>query len=316
MYPWGDERRFNSYNRFLKQRFGGRIQKLTLDAGFTCPNRDGTIGHGGCTFCCNDAFNPAYCVPDKSIRQQLDEGIRFHHRPGTEPAGYFAYFQAFSNTYAPISRLKSLYEEALSHPSVCGLIIATRPDCLDAPLLDYLHELQERTYLTLEIGMESCRDATLQRINRGHDVACAVRAIEMAAEHHIPVGTHLIFGLPGERPEQWLEDLLLINRLPLHSIKFHQLQIIRGTAMEEEYRQHPDEFFALPVDTYVSFIADYVERLSPDIVIERFAAEVPPRFLAKTGWGGIRYDQVVSSIERELVSRGSWQGCQQKEQII
>jgi len=312
MYPWGDERRFNSYNRFLKRRFGGRIQKLTLDAGFSCPNRDGTVGTGGCTYCCNDAFNPAYCDPSKSIRQQIDEGILFHHRPGVEPAGYFAYFQAFSNTYAPLSRLRELYEEAAVHPSVRGLIIATRPDCLEEPLLEYLQELQERLYVTLEIGMESCRDETLRRINRGHDVACSVRAIEQAAAHHIPVGTHLIFGLPGERPEHWLEDLALINRLPLHSIKFHQLQILRNTAMEAEFRQHPDDFFALPFDTYVSFITDYVERLSPDIVIERFAAEVPPRFLSTTGWGGIRYDQVVGAIERELASRESWQGRQQK----
>ena len=314
MYSWGDKRRFNSYNRFLKQRFGGRIQKLTLDAGFTCPNRDGTVGRGGCTYCCNDAFNPAYCVPDKSVRQQLDEGIRFHHRPGTEPAGYFAYFQAFSNTYAPLPRLKSLYKEALSHPGVCGLVIATRPDCINTPLLDYLQELQKRIFVTLEIGMESCRDATLRRINRGHDVACAVRAIEQTSEHHIPVGTHLIFGLPGERPEHWMADLALINCLPLHSIKFHQLQIIKGTAMEEEYHQHPDDFFPLPFDTYVPFIADYVERLSPDIVIERFAAEVPPRFLAAPGWGGIRYDRVVHAIEAELEHRESWQGhkCNQQ----
>ena len=312
MYPWGDERRFNSYNRFLKRRFGGRIQKLTLDAGFSCPNRDGTVSIGGCTYCRNDAFNPTYCNPSKSIRQQIDEGIRFHHRPSVEPAGYFAYFQAFSNTYAPLSRLRELYEEAAAHPRVRGLIIATRPDCLEEPLLEYLQELQERLYVTLEIGMESCCDETLRRINRGHDVACAVRAIEQAAAHHIPVCTHLIFGLPGERPEHWLEDLALINRLPLQSIKFHQLQIIRDTVMEAEYRQHPDDFFALPFDTYVSFIADYVKRLSPDIVIERFAAEVPPRFLCTTGWGGIRYDQVVCAIERELASRESWQGRFQK----
>jgi radical SAM protein (TIGR01212 family) len=308
MFPWGDDRRFNSYNRFLKQRFGGRVQKLTLDAGFTCPNRDGTVGIGGCTYCCNDAFNPAYCDPGKSIRQQIDEGIRFHHRPGVKPAGYFAYFQAFSNTYAPLTRLRDMYEEATAHPSVLGLIIATRPDCIDNPLLDYLQELQEHIFVTLEIGMESCRNETLRRINRGHDVACAVRAIEQAASHHIPVGTHLIFGLPGERPEHWLEDLSLINHLPLHSIKLHQLQIIRDTVMEAEYRLHPNDFFALPFDTYVSFIADYVERLSPDIIIERFAAEVPPRFLSTTGWGGIRYDQVIQAIEKELNVRNSWQG--------
>lgn len=308
MYLWGDQRRFNSYNRFLKERFGGRMQKLALNAGFTCPNRDGRCGTGGCTYCLNDAFNPAYCVPSKNITQQLDEGIPFHQRPNNKPVGYLAYFQSFSNTYAPLSKLRALYEEALRHPAISGLIIATRPDCIENEVLDYLQELQLRTYIKMEIGLESCSDQTLQRINRGHDVDCAIQAIKRVAQHDIPVGTHLIFGLPGETPEQWISDLSIINQLPIHSIKFHQLQIIKGTAMAREYQACPEVFYPLPFQRYVEFMADYVEQLNPNIIIERFAGEVPTQYLAAPGWGGLRYDAVVKAIELELERRHSHQG--------
>lgn len=308
-YPWGDTRRFHSYNHFLQQQFGGRLQKVAIDAGFTCPNRDGTCGTGGCTFCLNNAFNPSYCAPDKSVTQQLDDGIAFHQRRrNTKTQPILAYFQAYSNTYAPLERLKALYEEALSHSAVSGLIIATRPDCISEPLLDYLEELQTRTYVALEVGLESCHDETLKRINRGHDLDCAVHAFEQIAHHHLNVGTHLIFGLPGETPQQWLNELSIINGLGIHDIKFHQLQIIRGTAMAADYEAHPNEYPTLSFEAYVDFIATYLEGLAPEIIVERFASEVPPRFLARPGWGGIRYDAVVKTIEQELEARDSWQG--------
>lgn len=308
LFPWGDARRFHSYNIFLKQQFGGRMQKLTLDAGFTCPNRDGKCGTGGCSFCLNDAFNPSYCHPAKSITEQLTEGMAFHQHRSRNLRGYLAYFQAFSNTYAPIEKLHALYEEALSVPGIQGLIIATRPDCIDEPLLDYLQELSERTYVALEIGIESCHDETLQRINRGHDFACAVQAIEQTHAHQIPVGTHLIFGLPGEQPEQWLEDIALVNNLPIHSLKFHQLQIIKGTRMEAEYKENPNDFPPMPFDFYTDFLVQYLERLRADIVIERFASEVPARYLTFSNWKHLRYDVLLQTLEEKLEAADTWQG--------
>lgn len=312
IFPWGDARRFNAYNRFIRARFGRRMQKLTLDAGFTCPNRDGRCGTGGCTYCLNDAFNPAYCTPQKSITQQIDDGIAFHlhRRPARSSGstGYLAYFQAYSNTYAPLDRLQELYEEALAHPAIEGLIIATRPDCIDEPLLDYLETLQQRSYISLEIGIESLHDKTLQRIHRGHTMECTEQAIEQIHRHHLPIGTHLIFGLPGETPEQWLLDVSYINRLPVQSIKFHQLQIIKGTQMEQDYLLHPEDFHLFSADEYTTFIADYLERLRPDITVERFASEVPPKYLATSGWKNMKYDQILQQIEEKLNMRDSWQG--------
>ncbi len=307
-YPWGDERRFHSANRFLRIRFGGRMQRIALDAGFTCPNRDGTCGTGGCTYCLNSAFNPTYCTPKKSITQQLDDGIRFHRQRRGIPHGYLAYFQAFSNTYAPLETLTEYYEEALRHPAVEGLIIATRPDCLEEEILSYLESLSSRTYVALEIGLESCRDETLLRIRRGHNFACARDAIARCHKHHIPVGAHLIFGLPGENPDIWLQDVALINDLPLQSIKFHQLQIFKNTPMEREYREHPEDFPALTPEQYVHFLADYLERLRPDIVIDRLAGEVPPQYLAASHWHRLRYEDIVKQVEAELEKRNSWQG--------
>lgn len=308
LYPWGDERRYNSYKHFLKQHFGGRMQKLTLDAGFTCPNRDGKVGFGGCTYCMNHAFNPSYCEPQKSIIQQLEEGIEFHHNRYRRAKGYFAYFQAYTNTYAPLDQLKILYEEALTLPDIKGIIIATRPDCLEDSVLDYLEALQTRTYVSLEIGLESCRNATLKRIHRGHDLECAVKSFARVAAHHIPVGTHLIFGLPGESPTEWIEDLSLLNTLPIHEIKFHQLQIIKGTQMEQDYNHNTKDFYPMTLENYLDFMVDYIPKLNPNFVIERFAGEVPPRFLAVSNWCSERYDAVLQKIEHALAQNDTWQG--------
>lgn len=307
-FPWGDTRRYNSGSRHMRGRFGGRMQKLAIDAGFTCPNRDGTCGTGGCTYCLNTAFNPSYCTPQKSISQQLDDGILFHQRRRVSPHGYLAYFQAFSNTYAPFEVLKARYEEALRHPKVQGLIIATRPDCLSEAVLDHLEELQQHTYVALEVGIESCRDATLRRIRRGHDFACTVEAIERCAAHHLPIGAHLIFGLPGETPEHWFSDVALINAMPLQQIKFHQLQIFKNTLIEKEFQEHPEEFHRFAPEQYVRFIADYLERLRPDIIVDRLAGEVPPKYLAVTNWHHLKYEDIVKQVENELEKRGSWQG--------
>lgn len=307
-YPWGDSRRFHSHSRFMQMQFGGRMQRVAIDAGFTCPNRDGSLGTGGCTYCLNAAFNPSYCTPKKSITQQIDDGILFHRNRRREPRGYLAYFQAFSNTYAPISDLKEKFDEALRHHKIQGLVIATRPDCLNEEILDYLESLQQRTYIAIEIGIESCRDATLRRIRRGHDFNCVRQAFAGCHAHHLPAGAHLIFGLPGETPADWLADADILNSLPIQHIKFHQLQIFKGTPMESEYHEHTADFHIFAIDEYVCFIADFLELLNPAIIIDRLAGEVPPRYLAVSHWHNIRYDEIVKCVEAELERRNSWQG--------
>ncbi len=308
IFPWGDNRRFNSYKRFLAQRFGTRIQKLTIDAGFSCPNRDGTVGTGGCTYCLNAAFNPSYCSPLKNVSQQLDEGIEFHHNRYRRAGAYLAYFQAFSNTHAPLSDLKQIYAPAINRPDIKGIVIGTRPDCVDNEKLDYFAELSQKMFVSIEYGMESCNDLTLQRINRGHTFSQAVKAIDETSKRGIHTGAHFIFGLPGETVEDWMNAIHIINMLPINSIKFHQLQIIKGTLMEDEYKSKQSDFHHFTMDSYISFITDFTEKLNPEFVIERFAGEVPPRFLSVNNWGTQRYDVVLNKIEQLLETRDSWQG--------
>ena len=198
MYIWGDDRPYNSYSSYFRRRFGERVQKVAINAGFSCPNRDGKVGFGGCTFCNNEAFTPSYCQPTKSITQQIEEGIEFHRRRYRTASRYLAYFQSFSNTYAPLDTLRSRYDEALSHPDIVGIVVGTRPDCISAEILDYFAELNSDHYVTIEYGVESCYDESLKRINRGHDFACARRAIEMTAERGLAVGAHFVLGLPNE----------------------------------------------------------------------------------------------------------------------
>jgi radical SAM protein (TIGR01212 family) len=307
-YSWGHSRRFNAYADYFRSIFGARVQKVSIDAGFTCPNRDGTAGSGGCTFCLNDAFNPSYCSPEKSVTTQIEEGIIFHRRRYREAEFYLAYFQAFSNTYAPLPVLKELFEEALSYPGVIGLIIGTRPDCIDNEKLEYLKELSERCYLSVEYGIESCYDKTLRRINRGHTFADAVKALEKTAALGINTGAHFILGLPGESEAEILEQADIISRLPLKTVKFHQLQIIKGTRMEEEFHKDPDDFYLFTWEEYLEFFVNFLERLNPSIVVERFMGEAPPRFFDTLRWGSKRNDQIVNLIEKRLDELDTWQG--------
>lgn len=307
MRPFGD-RRFNSYASYFYNLFGSRIQKISVDAGFTCPNRDGTLGTGGCTFCCNKAFNPSYCSPEKSIRQQIEEGIQFYQHRNKRETKYLAYFQAFSNTYRPLEELKQLYAQALEVPEIKGIVIGTRPDCVDEPLLHYLNEIQQTHYVMLEYGVESVYDETLKRVNRGHDFATSQRAIRMTAEHGIPCGAHLIFGLPGETKTMLLEAADIISSLPLTTVKFHQLQVFKDTPMALEFQQHPEQFHLFDLEEYIDFVIDFIERLNPDFVIERFAGEVPPRYLVTAPWMKLRYDQVLRLIEKRMEERDTFQG--------
>ena len=307
MFIFPEGKRYNTAAGRYRKIYGERLQKLVLDAGFSCPNRDGTLGTGGCTYCDNAAFHPGYSTPGKTLFQQIDEGIWFHHRRYPKVRHYLAYFQAYSNTYGPLERLKGLYEEALSHPSVVGLVIGTRPDCIDETKLDYLSHLAEKKVVVLEYGIESCYDATLLRINRGHDFECARRAVEMTAERGIDVGAHFILGLPGETREMLLDQCTTISSLPLTSVKFHQLQIVKGTRMEAEYASHPDEFLRLGLDDYIDFMVDILERLRPDVYIERIAGEVPPRFVRETPWGLIRNDGILKLLDKRLEERDTYQ---------
>ena len=308
VFPWGHERRFNAYPDYFRRLYGSRVQKLSIDAGFTCPNRDGSKGLGGCTYCNNDAFNPSYCKPEKSVTQQIEEGISFHKNRYRRADKYLAYFQAYSNTYAPLGTLKKLYEEALSYPGVIGLVIGTRPDCIDDEKLQYFKVLSGRYYVALEYGIESCYEKTLERINRGHTFEEAEKIVRATAALGINTGAHFILGLPGESREEMLAETAIISRLPLSTVKFHQLQIIKGMAMEKEYREKPEDFQLFTWDEYLGFFIEFLERLNPSIVVERFTGEAPPRFLASPGFEKRRTDQIVNLIEKRMEELDTWQG--------
>lgn len=289
------------------------MQKISIHAGFTCPNRDGTKGVGGCTYCNNQTFNPEYCQPSLSVRQQLEDGIRFFSRK--YPAmRYLAYFQAYTNTYGELDRLKAMYEEALTVEGVVGLVIGTRPDCVPDDLLDYLQELNRRTFLMVEYGIESANDDTLRRINRGHDFATAADAIRHTHERGILTGGHLILGLPGEDRDELLRQASVIATLPLDMLKLHQLQLIRGTRMAREYEEHPEWFHLYEVDEYIETVVDYVERIPSSVVFERFVSQSPRSLLIAPDWGLKNY-QFVERLKRRMAERGTWQGrlCESAE---
>lgn len=331
--PFPEGKRYNSFVGYFKKKYGERLQKIVLDAGFTCPNRDGKVGHGGCTYCDNAAFHPTYSTAGKSLHRQLDEGIEFHKVRYRSTEHYLAYFQSFSNTYAHLQRLKELYVEALGHPDVVGIVIGTRPDCVDEEKLDFLADLAggrilegwkrslagepDRTspIVIVEYGIESCYDATLKRVNRGHDFETACKAVRMSADRGLDVGAHFILGLPGETVPMMLASCEMINSLPLRSVKFHQLQIVKGTRMEKEYARVPEDFVRFSLDEYLDFFVDMLERLRPDLFIERFVGEVPPRFVNETPWGLIRNVELIRMLEKRLEERDTYQGrllCRKK----
>ena len=291
---------------FLSQYFEGKVQKISIHAGFTCPNRDGSKGTGGCTYCNNQTFNPEYCNPHLGIRRQLEDGISFFARK--YPAmRYLAYFQAYTNTYGELEQLKAMYEEALAVEGVVGLVIGTRPDCMPDTLLDYLEQLSRRTFVMVEYGIESASDKTLLHINRGHDFATAEDAIQRTHERGILVGGHLILGLPGEDHAELMRQASTIATLPLDMIKLHQLQLIRGTRMAREYAEHPEDFHLYTVDEYIDLAIDYIERLPETMVVERFISQSPRSLLIAPDWGMKNY-QFVDRLRHCMQERGAWQG--------
>ncbi len=278
---------YNSFSNWIREVFPFRVQKISIDAGFSCPNRDGRLSYGGCTFCDNRTFNPSYCNRELSIKQQIEEGKKFFS--GKYPdMKYLAYFQAFSNTYASVDVLRRRYEEALNCEGVAGLVVGTRPDCISDDILDYLEELNRQTFLSVEYGIESTDNSTLCRINRGHNFECSAKAIEMTAERGINVGGHVIVGLPGEDKDAIIKQAEKISATRLNVLKIHQLQIVRGTRLAEEYCKNP--FHVFTVDEYIEIIGEYIKHLRKDIIIERFVSQSPKGMLIAPDWGLKNYE--------------------------
>lgn len=303
---------YNDFPTFLKKYFSYKVQKISLNAGFTCPNRDGTKGWGGCTYCNNQTFNPDYCRTEKSIAVQLEEGKRFFAYKYPEMK-YLAYFQAYTNTYAELEGLKRKYEEALEVEGVVGLIIGTRPDCMPEDLLRYLEELNRHTFLMVEYGMESTFDETLQRINRGHTYKDTVEAVRRTADCGILTGGHIILGLPVETHDTMVMQAEVLSELPISTLKIHQLQLIRGTRMAKEYMDNPSDFHLfMKVDEYIDLVIDYVEHLRPDLVIERFISQSPKELLIAPDWGLKNYE-FVTRLQKRMKERGAYQGKRYKD---
>lgn len=297
---------YNEFPHFLRKYFDVKVQKISLNAGFTCPNRDGTKGWGGCTYCNNQTFNPDYCRTEKSITEQLEEGKRFfaHKYPEMK---YLAYFQAYTNTYGAMQELIAKYEEALAVPDVVGLVIGTRPDCMPDELLDYLAELNKRTFLIVEYGIESTDNDTLKRINRGHTFEQAADTIRRTAGLGIVTGGHVILGLPGETHRSLVQQAEKISQLPLTTLKLHQLQLIKGTRMAKEYEEHPEDFHLFEIEEYIDVVVDYLQHLRPDIVLERFVSQSPKELLIAPHWGLKNYE-FNHQVQKRMKELGAYQG--------
>lgn len=295
---------YNDYGAWMRRQFPFRVQKISIDAGFSCPNRDGHISHGGCTFCDNRTFNPSYCQPSKSITEQITEGKEFfrHKYPDMK---YLAYFQAFSNTYATLDTLQRRYEEALSAEDVVGIVIGTRPDCVSDEILNYLESLNRQTFMIVEYGIESVSDDTLRRVNRGHNFECSRRAIIETHNRGILTGAHIILGLPGESAEDNVRQANIISALPIDILKLHQLQIIRGTQLAAEYERQPFNLYT--ADEYIDLCRRYIERLRPDMVLERFVSQSPKELLVAPKWGLKNYE-FANRFVNYMKRMDSWQG--------
>ena len=300
-------RRYHVYNDWVRRTHGGRVQKISIDAGFTCPNRDGTLGQGGCSFCNNEGFSPSYLREQPRMADQIATGVEFMRRRYPRTLKFLAYFQSYSNTYGDLPRLKAAYAEALAHPDVGGLVIGTRPDCLPDEVLDYLAELAKDHLIELEIGIESCSDAVLNECLRGHDFACAQDAIRRAASRGLFVTGHLLIGLPLESRESLLEGARQLALLPLDALKFHQLQIVRHTRLAIQYQRDPASIPLPDPDTYLDQVIDMLELLPPTVKIQRLGSEVPPPLLLSPDWG-MRLHAFPAKLEARLEARQTWQG--------
>lgn len=297
---------YRDFIEFLSVRFPYKVQKISLNAGFTCPNRDGSKGRGGCTYCNNQSFSPGYGKPRKSITEQMGDGVQFFSRKYPEMK-YLAYFQSYTNTYDSIDVLTDKYEEALAYPGTVGLIVGTRPDCMPPELLDYFQALSKKTFVMIEYGVESTLNHTLERVNRQHTYEESVQMIRETAGRGIPVGAHMILGLPGETREEVVNHANVLSQLPLTTLKLHQLQIIRGTAMAREFRETPEAFDLFELEEYIDLCIDFAERLHPDIFIERFTSQSPKKLLIAPTWDQKNH-VVTEMITKRFLERETWQG--------
>lgn len=305
-YNWGHERRYNDFSTYFRNLFSERVQKVSVDAGFTCPNRDGTKGVGGCTYCNNLTFKPTYCNLENTVSNQVEQGIAFFAKK-YKSMQFLAYFQAYTNTYASLDDLKKLYEEALQHPKIVGLVISTRPDAVKAELLDYLAELSQKVYIMVEFGLESHLDRTLKSINRGHSFADSVWALEETAKRGINNCAHMILGLPGESRHELLEQAKIVSQLPVKNLKLHQLQIHKKTILEKQYYTNPELFNLYTAEEYIELVVDYLEVLNPEIIVERFISQAPTEMLIAPKWG-LKNFEFVAKVEKRLKERDTWQG--------
>ena len=306
-FPWGHNRRYNDYPTFLKTRFGGRVQKLSINAGFTCPNRDGSKDYRGCSYCNNDTFRPAYCEPQKTVSQQIEEGINFYSKKYPDMR-FLAYFQSYSNTYGSIELLKQIYTEALAHDKIDGLVIGTRPDCVNDDILNLIEEKSKDYFVTIEYGIESTSDATLERINRQHTYQETIEAIEKTTGRNIHIGAHLILGLPGESKADQLAHAKRISELPIDILKLHQLQIVKHTTFAKEFKNNPTDFHLYDMDEYINLSIEFLELLHPKIIVERVVNQSPADMLIAPKWGGLKNFEIVAKIEKQLKERNTWQG--------
>ncbi len=299
-------RRYNDYPTYIKSKFDERIQKISINAGFTCPNRDGEKGYGGCTYCNNQTFNPAYTHTELTIGQQVQKGIDFFSTK-YKTQKYLAYFQAYTNTYDRVENLIPKYEEALKNPNVIGVVIGTRPDCMPDDLLQWFADLQKTHYVSIEYGVESTKNETLEYINRGHTFEESVEAIHRTAATGIPTGAHMILGLPNEDRDTLLNHARRLSELPITTLKLHQLQLVRGTQMFVQYKRNPEYFHLYEADEYIDLVVDFVELLNPDIIIERFISQSPDNLLIAPRWG-LKNFEFVAKVEKRLEERDTWQG--------
>ncbi|EEX52415.1 radical SAM protein, TIGR01212 family [Prevotella sp. oral taxon 472 str. F0295] len=295
---------YNDFGNWMRSQFPFKVQKLSVNAGFTCPTRDGHTGFGGCTYCNNRSFNPSYCEPQQAVSQQLEAGKKFFARKYPNMK-YLAYFQAYTSTYDTIDRLKAMYEEALMVEDVVGLVIGTRPDCMPDALLHYLEELNKHTFLIVEYGVESANNQTLERIKRGHTFECSRETIERTHQCGIRTGAHVIIGLPGEDAEESIRQASIISSLPINILKIHQMQIIRGTLLAKEYTEQP--FHLYTVDEYLNVICEYVKRLRKDLVLERFVSQSPEGLLIAPKWGLKNYE-FTNLLVRKMIDENIKQG--------
>ena len=301
------QERYNDFSSFIRRKFNQRVQKVSIDAGFTCPNKDGSKGTGGCTYCNNNTFNPDYCKPIKPIKQQINEGIDFFSKK-YKTQKYLAYFQAFTNTYSPLADLRKMYEEALAHEDVIGLVIATRPDCIKDEVLDYLEELAKAgNFIKLEFGLESTKNETLEEINRCQTHEEAIDAFKRADGRGLHLGGHLILGLPGESKEDMLEHARKVSELPINTLKIHHLQIVKHTMMAHQFKNTPDMFTFMELDEYIDLVVDFIELLNPEIIIERFFSESPARMLIHPKYG-LKNFEVKHLVEKRLEEKNAMQG--------